>query len=83
MLRSSVEKMAFCSIKAVDLLNKGYRKLHSFDRQRRLELFCNEQRRQAMVYEKKIEKVFWTIEDETENDPVIVLMKKFITSFFR
>ncbi|MCP9259019.1 hypothetical protein DINM_002001 [Dirofilaria immitis] len=58
-----------------------YRKLHSFDRQRRLELFCNEQRRQAMVYEKKIEKVFWTIEDETENDPVKVLMNRNISTF--
>ncbi|VDO35270.1 unnamed protein product [Onchocerca flexuosa] len=61
--------------------SSGYCKLHSFDRQRRLELFCNEQRRQAMVYERKVEKVFWTIENDFENDPVKVLMNRNISTF--
>uniref|UniRef100_A0A8R1TZX6 tRNA_SAD domain-containing protein n=1 Tax=Onchocerca volvulus TaxID=6282 RepID=A0A8R1TZX6_ONCVO len=46
-----------------------------------MELFCNEQRRQAMVYERKVEKVFWTIENDFENDPVKVLMNRNISTF--
>ncbi|VBB34127.1 unnamed protein product, partial [Acanthocheilonema viteae] len=55
--------------------------LNSLDRQRRLELFCNEQKRQAVVYEKKVEKVFWVIEHKVGSDPVKVLMNRNISTF--
>uniref|UniRef100_A0A915PK44 Uncharacterized protein n=1 Tax=Setaria digitata TaxID=48799 RepID=A0A915PK44_9BILA len=81
MLQSSVEKMACCSVQGAKIWNKGCRALHSFDRRRRLELFRNEQNRQTMFYEKKIEKVFWTIENESEGDPLKVLMNRNISTY--
>ncbi|VDM92226.1 unnamed protein product [Litomosoides sigmodontis] len=81
MLRSSVRQMACCSMRARNLVNKGYRALHHFDRRRRLELFCNEQKRQTMVYGAKVEKVFWTIESEIGSDPTKVLMNRNISTF--
>ncbi|VDM22669.1 unnamed protein product [Wuchereria bancrofti] len=76
-----MEKTICCSVQSVNVLKKGYRALHSFDRQRRLELFCNEQQRQAAIYDKKVEKVFWTIENEAGNDLVKVLMNQNISTF--
>ncbi|EFO16568.2 hypothetical protein LOAG_11937 [Loa loa] len=81
MLQSLMGKMACCSARAENVLKKGYHALHNFDRQRRLELFCNEKQRQAIVHEKKVEKVFWTIENDTGNDPVKVLMNRNISTF--
>lgn len=81
MLGFLMEKTICCSVQSVNILKKGCRALHNFDRQRRLELFCNEQQRQAAIHDKKVEKVFWTIENEAGNDPVKVLMNQNISTF--
>ncbi|CAG9531090.1 unnamed protein product [Cercopithifilaria johnstoni] len=81
MLPSLVRKMVCCSVQTGNLLKKGYRTRSNFNRQRRLELFCSELKRQARVYEKKVEKVFWTIESEADSDPVKVLMNRNISTY--
>ncbi|VDN02346.1 unnamed protein product [Thelazia callipaeda] len=69
-----------CYLYSFELL-QGYRCVHSFDRQRRLELFRNEQYRQVMAYEQSVTKVFWTIEEQTRSDTTKVLMNHNISTY--